>query len=121
MSCNGNCQGCGGCGGCGALTLTEPEVEMLLELGSIPFLPVARKAGDMIPRYFEDARFSEEESSLILQHLEQKGLISLDYDQPLTGSYGPAYDPYPVRGSMALTLRGQQVVELLQVQGIAEP
>lgn len=118
MSCNGNCQGCGGCSG--ALTLTRPEVDLLLELGQIPFLPVARKAGDTTPKYLDDLRYSEEEVSQILLHLEQKGLISLDYDQPLAGSYGPAYDPYPLRGSMALTLRGQQVVELLQVQGIDE-
>jgi len=31
-----------------------------------------------------------------------------------------AYKDYPVHGSIALTQRGQQVLELLEVQGITE-
>ena len=38
------------CGGCGAsLTLSVPELQFLEKLGQIPFLPVARKAYDMLP------------------------------------------------------------------------
>ncbi len=114
--CTGSCSGCAGCGGC--MELTMAEVEMLLELGQIPFLPVARKMGEDVPVYLEDDRHSREEYSLILQCLEKRGLISIDYDKPLKGFDMSAYSAYPIRGSFALTARGQQVVELLQMQGI---
>lgn len=114
--CSHNCSGCSGCGGC--LELTEGEVEMLLQLGQIPFLPVARKLGDDTPVYLEDSRRTTEEYSLILQCLEKRGLISLDYDMPLKNYDHSAYRDYPVRGSFALTSRGQRVLELLETQGI---
>jgi len=60
----------------------------------------------------------QEEMSLLLQTLEKKGLISLDYDKPLAGFDDAAYDAYPIRGSMALTERGQTVLELMEYQGI---
>ena len=47
-------------------------------------------------------------------------LISLDYDHPLTGACWQAYEGYPIRGSIALTNRGQQVLELLEYQGYLE-
>ena len=102
------------------LALTDGEIAFLQKLGQIPFLPVARKAGDMIPVYLEDADYPREEYSLILQVLEKKGLISLDYDKPLKGFDMSAYAAYPVHGSMALTLTGQQVLETLEKQGIME-
>ena len=43
-------------------------------------------------------------------------LIDISYD-PLPGADMRAYKGYPVHGSMALTARGQQVLELLEVQG----
>ena len=58
--------------------------------------------------------------SLLLQMLEKKGLISLDYDKPLKGWDMSAYEAYPIQGSMALTNRGQKVLELLDLQGIDE-
>ena len=77
----GNC--CGSCGSCsGAMELTSGEVRMLLTLGQIPFLPVARKMGDDVPVYLEDDACTREEYSLILQCLEKRGLISIDYDKP---------------------------------------
>lgn len=91
---------------------------MLLELGQIPFLPVARKMGEDVPVYLEDDTYPAEEWSLILQCLEKRGLISIDYDKPLKKFDESRYAPYPIRGSFALTLRGQQVVELLELQGI---
>ena len=115
--CNSCCGNCGSCGGNGCMELSAGEVEMLLNLGQIPFLPVARKMGDDIPVYLEDEKCSQEEYSLILQCLEKRGLIDIDYSQPLKGAYGEAYGPYPVRGSFGLTARGQQVVELLEIQG----
>ena len=91
---------------------------MLDTFSEIPFLPVARKMGDLTPVYLEDEKFTVEEYSLILQCLEKKGLISLDYDKPLKNFDDSAYADYPIRGSMALTERGQTVVEMIQRQGL---
>lgn len=117
--CKGNCGGCcGKCGGCGStLVLAAEEITMLRLLGQIPFLPVARSAASLEPVYLEDGELSPEKSSLALQCLAKRGLISIDFDQPLKGAYGPKYDAYPIKGSIALTILGQQALELLDIQG----
>ena len=125
MSCNGNCASCGGCGGsCGGcareLLLTPKELEFLQELGQVAFLPVARTLGELTPVYLEAGPEKREEYSLILQCMEKKGLISLDYDKPLGGFWSDAYAAYPVHGSIALTERGQKVLEMIELQGISE-
>ena len=118
-NCSGSCGGCSGCTGCGgAMELSRGEIDMLLTLGQIPFLPVARKMGEDVPVYLEDDRYTPEAYSLILQCLEKRGLISIDYAQPLKGFDDSAYAAYPIRGSFALTLRGQRVLELLEWQGV---
>lgn len=118
-NCSGSCVGCSGCSGCGgAMELSRGEVDMILELGQIPFLPVARKMEEDIPVYLEDDRYTPEEYSLILQCLEKRGLISIDYAQPLKRFDDSAYAVYPIRGSFGLTQRGQRVLELLEWQGI---
>ena len=117
-NCCGNCGSCGSCGGC--MELTAGELDMLQTLAQIPFLPVARRLGEDVPVYLEDTERSQEEYSLILQCLEKRGLISIDYDQPLKNFNAAAYEGYPIQGSFALTARGQQVLELLQLQGIGE-
>lgn len=114
MSCNGNCASCSGCAR--ELVLTGKEIEFLNTLGQYAFLPVARSMGDLTPVYLEDG--DREEMSLLLQCLEKKGLISLDYDKPLRQFDESAYAAYPIRGSMALTERGQKVLELMEYQGI---
>ena len=114
--CNHNCASCGGCAA--TLELTDGEIGLLRELGQFSFLPVARRADDMIPVYLEDEAYSREEYSLILQCLEKKGLIDIDYYAPLAGADMSAYKGLPVHGSFALTARGQTVVEMLEVQGI---
>ena len=116
MSGCGNC--CGNCGGCGELILSEGEVALLQKLGQIPFLPAARRADDMTPVYLEDSEYTAEEYSLFLQCLEKRGLIRLDYDKPLSGFHYERYTAYPVHGSFALTQRGQQVLELIEFQGV---
>ena len=116
MGCSGNCAGCAGCAR--ELVLTREEIGLLEELGQIPFLPVARKMGDLTPIYLENG--DPEQYSLILQVLEKKGLISLDFDKPLTGFDMTAYASYPIQGSMALTKRGQDVLDLLERQGFHE-
>ena len=113
-NCNGNCAACSGCAR--ELVLTEKEVTFLRELGQIPFLPVARKLGDPEPVYLESG--DPEEMRLLLQCLEKKGLISLDFDKPLKGFDESAYAAYPIRGSMSLTERGYKVLELIEYQGI---
>lgn len=118
-NCKGGCGGCcGNCGGCGStLVLSTEEITMLRLLGQIPFLPVARSASSMEPVFLEEGELTPEQSSLALQCLEKRGLISIDYDQPLKGGYSPAYDAYPIKGSIALTILGQQALELLDIQG----
>ena len=113
MGCNGNCSACSGCAR--ELVLTEKEMDFLHVLGQYAFLPVARTMGDLTPVYLETG--DREEMSLLLQCLEKKGLISLDYDKPLRRFDESAYADYPIRGSMALTERGQKVLELMELQG----
>lgn len=118
MGCNGSCSGCSGCAR--ELVMTEQELDFIRKLGQIPFLPVARKMGDLEPVYLEEGEDRREEMGLVLQCLEKKGLISLDYDKPLKGMDMTRYGAYPIRGSMALTERGQKVLEMLEYQGAAE-
>jgi hypothetical protein len=52
-------------------------------------------------------------------HLERKGLISIDYGAPIGNYPADLYAAWPVHGSAALTQRGQEVVETLQITGIS--
>lgn len=115
MACNGNCGACSGCAW--ELVLTQPEIDFLRELGQLAFLPVARSLGDPTPVYLEEGPERQTHYSLLLQILEKKGLISLDFDKPLRMFDDSAYAAYPIRGSMALTERGQKVLETLEYQG----
>lgn len=116
MSGCGNC--CGNCGGCGEMILSEGEIALLRKLGQIPFLPAARRADNTVPVYLEDTEYSPEEYSLFLQCLEKRGLIRLDYDKPLTGFDYKEYKHFPLHGSFALTQRGQQVLEIIEIHGV---
>ena len=123
--CGGGCSGCHSshcrtCGHASELVMTRPELEFLSELGQIPFLPVARTMGDLTPVYLEKGKEKQEEMSLVLQCMEKKGLITLDYSKPLRGFDDSAYAAYPIRGSIALTERGQKVLELMELQGIGQ-
>ena len=114
-----NCGGCGSCGGCDrSLTLTEQELALLSRFAQIPFLPVARKAGDTEPVYLEDG--DPLTSATVILCLEKKGLIDIDYHLPLERFDYSAYANYPLLGSMALTQRGQEVLDTLEWQGITE-
>ena len=114
-NCCGNCENCGGCAG--ELVLSQPEVDFLGELAENAFLPVARSGADNTPVYLEKQEQSQEQYSLILVCLEKKGLISIDFDQPLRGADMSAYEKYPIHGSIALTARGQEVLDVLDKQG----
>lgn len=124
MGCNNDrcggcskCETCGGCGG-GSLTLTPQEVQVLELLRTYAFLPVARRADTMEPHCFEPGM--PEGGSLALELLEKKSLVELDYSKPMGNFDYGQYKGFPVKGSVGLTLRGQQVLELLEIQGIAE-
>ena len=116
-----NCDGsCASCGSCRMLELNMGELAVLEQLRSIPFLPVARRADSKNPVCPEISDSSPEEVSLILLCLEKKGLISIDYDLPLKGFDYSVCPAYPVHGSLALTLRGQQTLDFLEIHGTAE-
>ena len=118
--CKGGCGGCcGNCGGCGqTMVLAPEEIDVLYRLAQIPFLPVVRTASSLDPVSFEEGIADPERFSKALQCLEKRGLISIDFDKPLKGGYGPQYDPYPIHGSFALTASGHQVLEILEIQGV---
>lgn len=124
MGCNGNCASCSSCAGCGgcakALVISEQELRFLDMLAQVAFLPVARAMGDLEPVYLEAGADKQEEYRLLLQCLEKKGLISLDYDKPLGNFDDSAYSAYPIHGSIGLTERGQKVLEMIEYQGISK-
>ena len=127
--CNGNCGGCtragncggsAGCGSCGGsagvLELTEAEIGLLGRFAQIPFWPVARRADSESPVCLEEESMRPE----WLSSLAVKGLIRLDFDLPLKNFDYAAYGAYPHKGSMALTASGQNVIDLLDIQGADE-
>ena len=92
------------------------EIDFLNTLAQYAFLPVARTMGDLTPVYLEEGE--KEKMSLLLQCLEKKQLIRMDYDGPLSGADLSAYQGLKVHGSMALTQRGYTVLDILETQGI---
>ncbi len=55
---------------------------------------------------------------LAIAALEKRGFIRIDYDIPLAGFAYEGYDACFRKGSLALTARGQDIVERLSVQGV---
>ncbi len=120
MGCD-KCNSCGSCGGCGrAIELTEQELSLLQALGQYSFLPVARRKEDMTPICLEYDCYDVQTYSLAIQCLEKKDLINICYDAPLRGANMEKYSAFAVHGSMALTARGQRVLDLLDMHGIDE-
>ena len=114
-----NCENCNGCSGCGGgLLLTESEIKLLCLFGQIPFQPVARTAGDDGPVFLELG--APDYYKTVILSLERKGLIDIDYHMPLRGFAYEGYENFPLKGSMALTLRGQEVLDTLDLQGYSE-
>jgi hypothetical protein len=109
--------GCGGCQGCDrSLLLTEAELKTLARFAALPFLPVLRKPSEELPVDPEDG---SEFTSKVLVCLEKKGLIDIDYHEKLKGF---DYSPFAgfLHGSMALTQRGQEVLDALDFTGAGE-
>ena len=111
--CGGDCTGCHG-----TLQLTQGEISLLLYFAQVPFLPVAKRRGSDEPVYLEDGEKPAEEMARIITALQQKRLIRLDYDLPLSNFDYAAYEDCSAKGSMALTAMGQRVIEQLEIQGI---
>lgn len=105
MSCNGACGKCRG-----ELVLTPKEAEILLLLAQAPFLPIARRPDWDLPAFRE----VEGDGGAALVLLERKGLVRLDEDIPILNCDYAAYPECSIRGSVALTARGQQAVDLLE-------
>lgn len=114
-----NCASCTNksCGGCRGLTLTPEELDLLQLFREEPFLPLARSAGGETPVFIRDGGEVVSDS---LTWLMLKGLITLDYDIPLQDFDYAGYEKYPVRGSMALTRRGQEALDYIDIQGVSE-
>ena len=148
--------GNGGCsGGCQnrVIYINEAERDFLMKLSQIPFLPLARfimrssksdhmESVALSPVYMQDINESIDtvkKTGAVLQSLEDKYLITLDYDMPLqNGGYalfeesalyrqfcdmvheggkqdGFLFDlPVLERGSIALTTLGQDAVDSLE-------
>ena len=118
---NGCCGSCGSCGGGGReLWVTPGEIELLERFAQFAFLPVARKWDSEVPMYLEDGPEKAVLWGDLLTAMQFKGLISIDYDQPLSGFDYAGYEAYPCRGSMALTAEGQRAIEILEIQGAEE-
>ena len=115
-NCSGNCAGCSGCAR--ELVLTKQEIGFLQKLGQIPFLPVARTAADDGPVFLEWG--APDFYKTVILSLERKGLIDVDYHAPLGGFPYAGYEGYPLKGSMGLTARGQDVLDALELQGYSE-
>lgn len=124
MSCCGSkCSSCSGCcgGGCGGeLFLTQTELELLGRFAQIPFLPVGSKGDREEPLYREEDKYTPAEYTQTLLWLKLKGLITIDYDLPLTGFDYANYADCRLKGSMALTAAGQRAIDLLEIQGMDE-
>ena len=111
-SCSGHCIGCHN-----IVELTDVELAILNLLGQYAFLPVGRKPESEMPIWVFDSEYNNEAACQALQCLEKKGLIILDYDIPLKGFEDSTYLACPIRGSIGMTAKGQQVLVLLDIQG----
>ena len=108
------------------LELTEREADFLRGMAQIPLLPLTRflmlssqeddlESVGLSPVYLTDANESLDhirETGALLLSLEEKGLITLDYDYPLEG-----YDYEVYRASSAYQLFVRTVQEGGQQEG----
>ena len=119
----GSCCGgsCGG-GGCGqTVYITKEELKLLREFSQLPFLPVALSMGKGTPVYLREGETQpSEEVTTAIQMLQQKGWIRVDYSIPLQNYDYAAYSGYLQKGSMALTAKGIDLLEQLEITGIEE-
>ncbi len=72
------------------------------------------------PVYLEDNAWTVEDYGRAILALDLKGLVRLDTDMPLRGFDYAAYERCPLHGSFALTAKGQEVVDMIQIQGFCQ-
>ena len=84
---------------------------MLVVLGQVAFLPLARKPAEEYPVCMELPGFTPTDTGLALVCLEKRGLVDISYDAPLKGADMSAYKDYRVFGSAGLTEKGQQAAD----------
>lgn len=129
MSCSKACSSdcgnthCGSCcgGSCSQkFILTSEEANVLQWFAVLPFLPVASDWNLRTPYFFAEQETDAEKYSPILLSLQQKGLIEIDYTQPLCNYDYAAYSRYPMHGSMALTGDGQDILDQLDIQELED-
>ena len=109
------CSGCGacggGCGGCGLdSALSSGEKRLLDGFAVLPFQPLLRhrESGELL---LPGAGLSERVAGAILSGLARRGLVDLQEELPLGGyDYSP-YGEEWLRGSAALTARGQELLD----------
>ena len=150
--CHQNCSGCSGCSGGhkpSEIVLSRPQAAFLSRFAQAPFLPLCRflmrsSQEDELESVGLDAVFMEDGADLdavrstaaLLNRLASLGLITLDYDLPLSNYDYTAYETAPLfarfcetvaegarhpgflfdtpvleKGSMALTDLGRAVME----------
>lgn len=145
--CSEPVKGCGKCcvGGCHIkeVSLTEAESDFLKIFYQIPFLPLCRYRSmqtEPFPVYLSGEKESADEirsTGQVLKSLENRGLITLDYDKPLsnfdysdyknpalikalfdTPAEGKPFCPDPELefGSVALTPLGMDVLDSFDMQ-----
>lgn len=157
--CGNQDKNCGQDGGCSSgcqdrvIYITEAEKEFLMKLAQVPFLPLTRfimrsttsdgaESVALAPVFLSDKRDTMDtvkKTGAILHSLEDKYMITLDYDMPLqNGDYslyeeselyqlfcstvreggnqaGFLFDqPVLERGSIALTTLGQDAIDSLE-------
>lgn len=106
------------CVGCGSIELTRGEIGFLLKFAQLPFLPAAADTDCKIPVYIGESFSDGDDCSQIIRLLEAKKLIRVDYDIPLANFDYSEYESFPLHGSMALTLRGQQAIDQIRYMGL---
>ena len=118
----GDC--CGSCGSCGAagqyLSLSEAELSLLQRFAQTPFLPVAQSGTGLSPVLLDAPAGDRPQAGLTLMSMQLKGLVRIDYELPLSNFDYARFPEYTTRGSAALTAYGQEVLDLIEFQGIEQ-
>lgn len=96
------------------IPLSPAEKELLKQFAVTPFLPVASNGQFPVCNEFS---IETHEAGSLLQKLEKRGLIRIDYDIPLIGYDYSIYNEYSLCGSMALTGLGQDMLDDLEFEG----
>lgn len=130
MSCSSN--SCSGCSGCASVNpMSSLEAYLLSTFAMFPFQPVCRLTAENLaiaPLFLQSPEDDGEEIDAVgkaLGDLAARGLISIDYEEPLKGCSYEEYhestllaalkettDQFSLEtGSMALTGKGQALLD----------